>query len=161
MDDRTDRQRRADEAMGEAMYQMVKSMTKEDRENEDPMAPIMFANEKMKTIDDELATLSKEEDALLKEFCSFFDSESGRKKGDEIKQVFRAKEIIEELQMNVNFPALAYGQTFLSASICHSLEMMQLLIAKGADVNVENEMMSECAIDELLEEEEINGGLTD
>ncbi|KAL7531935.1 hypothetical protein ACHAXR_004314 [Thalassiosira sp. AJA248-18] len=156
---RTDRQKRADEAMGEAMYQMVKSMPKEEREKEDPFAPMKAFHDKIEKRADELGTLSKDESVLLKELCSFFDSD--RKKGDEIKQVFRARAIVEELQMNVNFPVLPYGETLLSGSINHSLEMMQMLIEKGADVNMENEMMSECAIDQILEEEEMNDGLSD
>ena len=117
----------------------------------------MMAEEKARA--KELGTLSKDEQALLQELCSFFDFE--RKKGDEKKQVTRAKEIIEELQMNVNFPALPYGETFLSCAVNHSLGMVEMLIEKGADVNNENEMMSECAIDQILEEEESGDGLSD
>ena len=96
--------------------------------------------------------LPKEDLALWKELCSFFGHD--RTKGNEIEEVFRANEIIEELSMNVNFASLPYGETFLSSSVGHSLEMMQMLVEKGADVNLENEVAGETALDVLLELED-------
>mmetsp|Transcript_11640 Transcript_11640/g.17098 ORF Transcript_11640/g.17098 Transcript_11640/m.17098 type:complete len:108 (+) Transcript_11640:648-971(+) len=63
--------------------------------------------------------------------------------------------------MSVNFPALPHGETFLAASSLHSLEMMQMLLEKGADVNIEHEIMYECPIDVLLEIEEEDGELSE
>ena len=141
-----------DEAMGEALYQMMMSRTDEENDADDKRDIGREMMEKEKARAQELSKLSKEEDALLTELCSFFDID--RTKGNEIKEVFRAREIIEELSMNVNFPVLPYGETFLSSSVGHSIEMMQMLIEKGADVNLENEMLSETALDVLLEQED-------
>jgi hypothetical protein len=95
----------------------------------------------------------------MKELCSFFDHD--REKADKKKEVVRAKEIMDELQMNVDFSPFPYGETLLSNAVDHSLDMVKMLIEKGADVNLENEMLSECPIDQLLEEDEMNGGLSD
>jgi hypothetical protein len=76
-------------------------------------------------------------------------------------EVARAKETIEQLELNVNFPVLAYGEAFLNLSIYHSIDMVNTLIEKGADVNKVNEMMSECALDMILEKEDKNGELSD
>ena len=73
----------------------------------------------------------------------------------------RAKDIIEEVGMNVNFPVLPYGETLLCRSIYHSLDMVKMLIEKGADVNFETDM-GECALDSLLEmEEDADGDISD
>ena len=153
----TDRQSRTEEAMGEAMYQMAMSMPDDFKDvNADPFS---YMAEKMERREEQLKDLTEEERILMKELCSFFDSDHMRSKRNGMEaEVFRAKAIIENLQMNVNFPVLEYGETFLSRSIYHSLDMVTMLIQMGADVNHENEMMSECALDMLLEEEEDNDG---
>lgn len=153
----SERQKGIDRAMGEAMYQIaMKSKEEGDDPFSEPFGKSLMENAKQRS--DEISEISKDEQAILSELCSFFDTSSNRdkKREDKIKEVFRARAIIEELQMNVNFPALAYGETFLAASVLHSIEMMQMLIEKGADVNMENEMMCECPIDILLEIEEGN-----
>ena len=151
------RQRGIDRAMGEAMYQIAMGKSEEERQAQRDELPFQSIMDNVKQRSDEISKISKDEQAILSELCSFFDTDRDKKKEDKIKEVFRARAIIEELQMNVNFPALAYGETFLAASVLHSLEMMQMLIEKGADVNMENEMMCECAIDILLEIEEGRG----
>ena len=148
------RQQDIDQAMGEAMYQMAMKSKEEGNDPfSDPMAPAKRMMENVKQRSEEISKISKDEQAILSELCSFFESSSNRDKtkDDKIKEVIRAREIIEELQMNVNFPALAYGETFLAASVSHSIEMMQLLLEKG-----ENEMMCECPIDVLMEIEDDN-----
>ena len=143
--------------MGEAMYQMAMSFP--DDMNADPFK---FMMEKKKSREKQFEDLSEEEFILLKELCSFFDRDHMRnnRNGREA-EVFRAKAIIEKLELNVNFPVLVYGETLLNESIHHSLDMVTMLIQMGADVNNENEMASECAIDMLLEEEEEEGKLSD
>ena len=154
MQDDTERVKRTDAAMGEAMYAMHQSLTAEERKDCHDN-PFSHMRERMEHDAKEVDALSKEEQELLKELCSFFDID--HEKGDEKKEVARAKEIIEELQMDVNFPALPYGETFLSGAVNHSLDMMKMMIEKGADVNKENEMISETPIDALLEIEEDRG----
>lgn len=46
-------------------------------------------------------------------------------------EVARAKETIEQLELNVNFRVLAYGEAFLNQSIYHSIDMVNTLIEKG------------------------------
>ena len=77
------------------------------------------AMKRAETID----ALPKRDQELLEELCSFFDVD--REKGSQAKQdVVRAEEIIKELELNVNFPALPYGETFLSGAVDHSLGMV-------------------------------------
>ena len=149
----TDRQKRTEEAMGEAMYQMAMSFP--DDMNDMNADPFKFMREKMDSREKQFNDLSEDEFILLKELCSFFDRDHMRnnRTGREA-EVFRAKAIIEKLELNVNFPVLVYGETLLNESIHHSLEMVQMLLQMGADVNNENEMASECALDMLLDEEE-------
>ena len=151
----TDRERRTLEAMGEAMHAMARRANERGEEIDGCPSSGMEAMEKRMRV---IEALSRDERAILKELCSFFDCD--REKGDEKEEVPRAKEIIEELQLNVDFAALPYGETFLSGAVDHSLDMVKMLILKNADVNMENEMMSECALDKLLEDEE-QGGLSD
>ncbi len=156
----TDRQERTERAMGEAMYQMAMSMP--DYKGMGDCVPFSYMMEQEDRREKQLNELSGEEKNLLKELCSFFDHEhmSSKRIGREA-EVFRAKEIIEKLELNVNFPVLVYGETFLNRSIDHSLDMVTMLLQMGADVNAENEMMSECALDGLLEEEDNKGKLSD
>ena len=64
-DETTDRQRGADKAMGEVMYQIAKSKTKEEKEMEqDPMATAREYYNMLKKRADELGTLDKEEDYI-------------------------------------------------------------------------------------------------
>lgn len=156
----TDRQQRTERAMGEAMYQMAMSMP--DDKGMDAYVPFSYMMEQEDRRSKQLNGLSKEEQVLLKELCSFFDYEHMNSKniGREA-EVFRAKKIIQELELNVNFPVLVYGETLLNRSIDHSLDMDTMLIQMGADVNAENEMMAECALDGLLEEEDNKGTLSD
>jgi hypothetical protein len=156
----TDRQMRTEKAMGEAMYQLAMSMPDDKDMDVDPFSHMM---DEMNRREEQLKDLTKEERILLKELCSFFDSDHnmGSNKKKVGAEVARAKEIIEQLELNVNFPVLAYGETFLNQSIYHSIDMVKMLIEMGADVNKENEMMSECALDSILEEEDENGELSD
>mmetsp|Transcript_3735 Transcript_3735/g.9520 ORF Transcript_3735/g.9520 Transcript_3735/m.9520 type:complete len:211 (+) Transcript_3735:142-774(+) len=159
---RTQRQQRTDEAMGEFSYQMAMY---ENETGQDSNAGNSFQQaheyrmKKERAIADEIRGLSKDEQSMLRELCSFFDAFEN--KGDKKKQVVRAKEIIEELQMNVNFPALPYEETFLSRAVHHSLGMLEMLLEKGADVNRESGMLYECALDQILEEEDVGDGLSD
>lgn len=157
MDGYTDRARRTDEAMGEAIYALFQKRTAEGKGWDD--SPPTFPTEFEKARDKELESLDEHERDLLAELCSFFDP-FDRKEGNEEGEVARAREIIEELSMNVNFAALPYGETFLSSAVYRGLGMVELLIEKGADVNLENELLPDCAIDHLLEEEDDNGGLS-
>ena len=153
----SERQQGIDRAMGEAMYQIAMGKSEEERQAQRDELPFQSIMDNVKQRSDEISKISKDEQAILSELCSFFDTDRDKKKEDKTKEVFRARAIIEELQMNVNFPALAYGETFLSASVLHSLEMMQMLIEKGADVNMENEMMCECAIDIIWKLKRVGG----
>ncbi len=156
----TERQQRTEKAMGEAMHQMFMSLP-DDKDFSDYI-PFSYMTEQEDRREKQLDELSEEEQVLLKELCSFFDFDHMHSK--EIKreaEVFRAKKIIEELELNVNFPVLAYGETFLNQSINHSLDMVMMLIKMGADVNNESEMGAECAIDGLLDEEDNTGSLSD
>ena len=141
--------------MGEAMYQMAMLMP---NDNIMDAVPFKYMMEEVDRRQKQLEDLTEEERILLKELCSFF--ERSNRKGREA-EVFRAKEIIEKLELNVNFPVLVYGETLLNESIHHSLDMVTMLLQKGADVNNENEMMAECALDMLLEEEDSEGKLSD
>ena len=145
--------------MGEAMYQMAMSMP---NDNIMDAVPFKYMMEEVDRREKQLEDLTEEERILLKELISFFDHDHMRsnRKGREA-EVFRAKDIIEKLELNVNFPVLVYGETLLNESIHHSLDMVTMLLQKGADVNNENEMMSECALDMLLEEEDSEGKLSD
>ena len=151
----SDRDNRTMLAMGEAMVALSEKAKErgEDIDIDGGMSMSGLFDGAMKraeTID----ALPKRDRELLEELCSFFDVDR-EKRGSQAKQdVVRAEEIIKELELNVNFPALPYGETFLSGAVYHSLGMVQLLLDKGADVNFENEMMSECALDKILEEED-------
>ena len=104
MAESSERQQRIDRAMGEMMYQCAMAQTDEEREadkNCSPFASLMQAATKRH---EEISNLNDDEVALLKELCSFFDSDHAQ--GNEVNEVKRAREIIEELQMNVNFQAL-------------------------------------------------------
>eukprot|EP00573_Skeletonema_grethae_P003017 CAMPEP_0201688826 /NCGR_PEP_ID=MMETSP0578-20130828/2525_1 /ASSEMBLY_ACC=CAM_ASM_000663 /TAXON_ID=267565 /ORGANISM="Skeletonema grethea, Strain CCMP 1804" /LENGTH=191 /DNA_ID=CAMNT_0048173285 /DNA_START=142 /DNA_END=717 /DNA_ORIENTATION=+ len=154
----TDRQQRTERAMGEAMYQMAMSLP----DDVGDYIPFSYMVEQEDRREKQLDELSEEERVLLKELCSFFDFDHMCSKTIKREaEVFRAKKIIEELELNVNFPVLAYGETFLNQSINHSLDMVTMLIQMGADVNAENQMMAECALDGLLEEEDNKGTLSD
>ena len=148
----SDRDDRTMLAMGAAMVALSEKAKKRGEEIDGSMSMSGLFDDAMKraeTID----ALPKRDQELLEELCSFFDVD--REKGSQAKQdVVRAEEIIKGLELNVNFPALPYGETFLSGAVHHSLGMVQLLLDKGADVNFENEMMSECALDMILEEED-------
>lgn len=143
-------------AMGEAMVAVAEKAQERGEEIDGSLSTRLFDD--MKQRSDVINALPRRDQELLEELCSLFDRKN---KGKEKQDVVRAKEIIEELQLNVNFLALPYGETFLSRAVYHSLGMVQLLIEMGADVNMENEMMSECALDKLLEDEEYNGELSD
>lgn len=149
---RTDRKERTDEAMGEAIYAAVQS-SKAKGETFD-MGPPTEPWKDLKHRSKEIDALSKDEQDLLKELRLFFERHRDLTKEEKCKEVARTKEIIEQLQMNVNFSPFTYGETLLSESVYHSLEMVQLLIEKGADVNREDEMINECALDHILEEED-------
>ena len=96
--------------------------------------------EKMDNREKQFEDLSEEERILMKELCSFFDRDHMRNnRNGRDAEVFHAKAIIEKLELNVNFPVLVYGETLLNESIHHSLEMVQMLLRMGADVNNENE----------------------
>ena len=148
----SDRDDRTMLAMGAAMVALSEKAKKRGEEIDGSMSMSGLFDDAMKraeTID----ALPKRDQELLEELCSFFDVD--REKGSQAKQdVVRAEEIIKGLELNVNFPALPYGETFLSGAVDHSLGMVQLLLDKGADVNFENEMMSECALDTILGEED-------
>lgn len=159
----TDRQARTEAAMGQAMYELFMAMPEAfDEQNANPFSSMM---EQMDKREEQLKDLSDEERVLMKELCSIFDSDhirsSKMNKKKLIEEVTRAKDIIEEVGMNVNFPVLPYGETLLCRSIYHSLDMVKMLIDKGADVNIETDM-GECALDVLLEmEEDADGNISD
>ena len=142
-------------AMGSAIYEMTKALTEEEKREADSEPPFSSLMDALDQRSNALEDLDDDDLALVKELSSFFDTEHvfGDNKNVE-KDVARAREIIDELDLNVNFPILPYGETLLVNSVHHSLAMMKLLIEKGADVNVENEMMSECALDKILEDED-------
>ena len=99
---------------------------------------------------------NEDEKRLLNELISLLDIEN-RKKGQEgQQQVQRARDIIEKLELNVNFKAMPYGGTFLSSAIDHGIDMVKLFLEKGADVNNEDTMDSATALDHILESEEFN-----
>ena len=69
----------------------------------------------MERREEQLKDLTEGERILMKELCSFFDSDHMRSKRKGMEaEVFRAKAIIEKLQMNVNFPVLELGKIFLA-----------------------------------------------
>lgn len=159
----TDRQARTEAAMGQAMYELFNAMPEAfDEQNANPFSSMM---EQVDKREEQLKDLSDEERVLMKELCSIFDSDhirsSKMNKKKLIGEVTRAKDIIEEVGMNVNFPVLPYGETLLCRSIYHSLDMVKMLIEKEADVNIETDM-GECALDALLEmEEDADGNISD
>jgi len=159
----TDRQARTEAAMGQAMYELFTAMPEAfDEQNANPFSSMM---EQVDKREEQLKDLSDEERVLMKELCSIFDSDhirsSKMNKKKLIEEVTRAKDIIEEVGMNVNFPVLPYGETLLCRSIYHSLDMVKMLIEKEADVNIETDM-GECALDVLLEmEEDADGNISD
>ena len=159
----TERQARTEAAMGQAMYELFMAMPEKfDEQNANPFSSMM---EQMDKREEQLKDLSDEERVLMKELCSIFDSDhirsSKMNKKKLIEEVTRAKDIIEEVGMNVNFPVLPYGETLLCRSIYHSLDMVKMLIEKEADVNIETDM-GECALDALLEmEEDADGNISD
>jgi len=153
----SDRNEKTMLAMGAAMAAVVEK--KKERGEEFDLCPPMTglfedAMKRAEVID----ALPKRDQELLDELCSFFDRETRRSKAQQKQDVARANEIIVKLQLNVNFIALPYGETFLSGAVHHSLGMVQLLLVRGADVNAENEMMAECALDKILEVEDMNDG---
>ena len=99
----------------------------------------------------------KEERALKQELFAFFwlNSFFGVTKSAEEKraEVVRAKEIIELLGMDVNRKVLCGDTTLLYASVDHSLEMVEMLLQKGADVNLESSMPLQTALDAILDDE--------
>ena len=159
----TDRQARTEAAMGQAMYELF--MARPDAFDEQNANPFSSMMEQMDKREEQLKDLSDEERVLMKELCSIFDSDhirsSKMNKKKLIEEVTRAKDIIEEVGMNVNFPVLPYGETLLCRSIYHSLDMVKMLIEKEADVNIETDM-GECALDVLFEmEEDADGNISD
>lgn len=142
--------------MGEAIHALFQKQMAEGGEWDPSLST--FPLEAAEARAEELESLGRHERELMDEFCSFFDHANSDDEGKKKREVARAREIIDELSMNVNFAALPYGETFLSNAVHHSLGMVELLVEKGADVNLEDEMISECAIDHLLEEEEDNNG---
>ena len=100
----------------------------------------------------------KEERALKQELFAFFwlNSFFGVTKSAEEKraEVVRAKEIIELLGMDVNRKVLCGDTTLLYASVDHSLQILQMLLQKAADVNLESSMPLQTALDAILDDEE-------
>ena len=122
--------------------------------------------------EDAMSDLSLDEKKLLLELIRLFDIEiiydRDRSKNkvqietQKQQDVKRAREIIEELQLNVNFKALPYGHTFLSTAVeNYSVDMAKMLLEKGADVNNEDTMDGATAIDKILEYEEEGQKLSD
>lgn len=54
-------------------------------------------------------------------------------------------------KVDLNAKILPFGETLLSASVCHGVEMLSLLLECGADPNVENDMAGETAYDKVEE----------
>eukprot|EP00584_Thalassiosira_punctigera_P022841 CAMPEP_0172548804 /NCGR_PEP_ID=MMETSP1067-20121228/18017_1 /TAXON_ID=265564 ORGANISM="Thalassiosira punctigera, Strain Tpunct2005C2" /NCGR_SAMPLE_ID=MMETSP1067 /ASSEMBLY_ACC=CAM_ASM_000444 /LENGTH=214 /DNA_ID=CAMNT_0013336075 /DNA_START=31 /DNA_END=672 /DNA_ORIENTATION=+ len=162
----TSREERTQDATGSSTGAIFQSASPEERAE----AAEAFASPSAATnaqdddrVRAEIDALSDDEKALLTELRAMFDppSDPDEETADARKeQAERAKEIIEAIRMDVDFPALPYGETFLSGAICHSLDMVKMLLEKGADVNKENEMMNQTALDQLLEEEDCEGSLS-
>ena len=163
MDDdiRTERERRTDYAMERAVDALDALQSMTDCTKRLP-AQTMFGDYvdemkgRAKELDEEL---DKKEQLLLKELCKFFWDERTRNDHEKREEVVRAKEIIEKLQMNVNYKVLGWNdKTLLSGSVNHSLGMMEMLIEKGADVNLGSGMADETPLDTILDEEDFDDG---
>jgi len=156
---------RNDEALGKAMNAMANALTPEERANIDGnrnnnRGTFAELEQQQDVMSSELT--SKEDKKLMIELVRIFDIEylydNKIKTGDE-KLVQRASDIIDELNLNVNFKALPYGKTFLSGAVdCHGIDMIKLLLSKGADVNNEDTMDGRTALDSILEYEEEDQG---
>lgn len=74
------------------------------------------------------------------------------------QDVLRVRDMLSHhSDLNLNIKVLAYGETLLSAAVRHSVDMIQILLEHGADPNLENDMASETAYDqveEYIQEEE-------
>lgn len=155
----SERERRTDKARGQVYAAMIEhsratGSAMPSFETKDVMASL---DDEASHINSELNGLDMDERKLLDELCGIFTRRQKNDDAAKAKEIFRAREIIEQLEMNVNFPALPYGETFLNMAIRHSFDMVTLLIEKGADVNQESQIGSETALDNLLECEDCNG----
>ena len=160
-DTRTERERRTDDAMGRAVDELdaLQSMTGCTKTL--PVQTMLndYVEEmkaRAKELDEEL---DKDERLLLDELCKFFWDERTRSDEEKREEVVRAKEIIEKLRMDVNYKVLGWNdKTLLSGSVNHSLGMMEMLIEKGADVNLGSGMAVETPLDAILDEEDFDDG---
>jgi hypothetical protein len=77
------------------------------------------------------------------------------------QDVLRARDMLsQQSDVNLNIKVLPYGETLLSAAVRHSVDMIQIFLAHGADPNLENDMASETAYDQVEEylQEELEDG---
>jgi len=161
---------RNDAARGNIMVAVAKALSSEERPRANAGPSSTFAE--LDEQQDAMSDLSLDEKKLLVELIRLFDIEIAYDRDryknkvqietQKQQDVKRAREIIEELQLNVNFKALPYGSTFLSSAVMnYSVDMAKMLLEKGADVNNEDTMDGATAIDKILEYEEEGKKLSD
>jgi len=161
---------RNDAARGNIMVAVAKALSSEERPRTNAGPSSTFAE--LDEQQDAMSDLSLDEKKLLVELIRLFDIEIAYDRDryknkvqietQKQQDVKRAREIIEELQLNVNFKALPYGSTFLSSAVMnYSVDMAKMLLEKGADVNNEDTMDGATAIDKILEYEEEGKKLSD
>ena len=99
---------------------------------------------------------------LLLDLISIFECKDKELSVNETRnQVQHASNIIDEIGLNVNSKILPYGESFLSNAVIHSLDMVKMLLEKGADVNNEDTMDGITALDKIMELEECLDELPD